>query len=155
MTEEIKGKNIKERVFKLASRLLQYGYTKRNDKCYQKLDTHITELALAAAKKVEKRKYGYTQSNILLHHGRMVILYKMILDYKSRRVPPTSTLLRRATTLKVPLAQFEQITCREITKEVQRCKTELWEVQKRCDAEQVEWLENEVKARAKAAGNEN
>ena len=47
------------------------------------------------------------------------------------------------------------MTCREITKEVQRCRTELREVHKRCDAERVEWLENEVKARAKAAGDEN
>ena len=105
-------------MFKLASRFIKYGYMKRNDICCQKLDTHITSLTLAAAKKVEERKYGYTRSNIILHYGRIVILYKLILNYKLRWVPPTSALLRRATALKVPLAQFEQITCKDITKEV-------------------------------------
>ena len=130
MIEEIKRKHIKEKAFKLASRFVQYRYAQRNDKCYQKLDTEITELALAAAKKVAKRKYGYTRSTILLHYERIVILNKTILDCKPRRVPPTSALLRRTTALEVPLAQFEQMTCREITKEVQRCRTKLWEVQK-------------------------
>ena len=85
----------------------------------------------------------------------MGILYKMTLDCKIRRVPPTTALKRRALALKVPLARFNAMTCRDICREVRKRRVELWETQKRCEAARIDWLENEVKKQAQAAGDDN
>ena len=80
------------------------------------MNRQITQAALVAAKKVERRKYGYIRNGELTICGRRVILYKMILDCKTRRVPPIAALERRATALQVPLARFAEITFRDIRK---------------------------------------
>ena len=66
----------------------------------------------------------------LTNCGRMVILYKMALDCKMRRAPLAAGLERRAPALKLPLALFEEMTCRDIRNEVREKRTELWDAQK-------------------------
>ena len=66
----------------MARKFIEYGHTKANNKVYQKLDTEITQMALAAAKKVARRNFGYTRNDEMIHHGRMVILYKLICKCK-------------------------------------------------------------------------
>ena len=107
---------MKEQVFKLAQKFLQYGHTAKNEQIYQSLDEDITTATLDAAKKVGRRKHGYMRNDRMTTCGRMVILYKMILDYKTRRTPPTAALLRLATTLQVTLEQFEEMMPHEICK---------------------------------------
>ena len=59
MIENIKHNQTKEMVFLISQKFIEEGYTKHNEEQYQRLDTQITQAALAAAKKVAKRKYGY------------------------------------------------------------------------------------------------
>ena len=155
MIKNIKQNQIKEKVFLLAQKFIEHGHTKVNDNVYQKLDTEITQMALAAAKKVARRNFGYTRNDEMIHHGRNVILYKMICECKVRRAPWTSALVQHALALEVPLAQFQSMTCKEIRMEVQKRQSELWEAQKRCEAGRIEWLQTEVREQAKAAGEEN
>ena len=117
MIENIEYNQTKEKVFSLARKFIEGGLAKESEKRYQMLDTQITQAGLAAAKKVAKRKYGYMQNGELTNCGRMVILYKIALDYKIRRSPPTAALERRTLALKVPLASFDEMTCRDIRKE--------------------------------------
>ena len=65
------------------------------------------------------------QNDELVNCGRMVILYKMSLDCKIRRAPPTTTLERRALTLKVRLARFNVMTCRDLYREVRKQRAKL------------------------------
>ena len=76
MIKIIKQNRIKEHVFALARRFLEDGCTKKSEKRYQALDRQITQVALAAAKKVGQRKYGYMRNGKLTTCGKMVILYK-------------------------------------------------------------------------------
>ena len=117
-------------MFLLAQKLIEHGHTKANNKVYQKLDTEITQMALAAAKKVARRNFGYTRNDEMIHHGRKVILYKMIHECKVRRAPWISAFVQRALALEVPLAQFESMTCIKVCMEVQERRAELWEAKK-------------------------
>ena len=145
MIENTKHNQTKEMVFLLSRKFIEEGLTKEKEERYQTLNTQITQAALAAVKKVAKRKYGYTRNDELVNCGRMVVLYKMTLDYNMRRVLPTTALERQASALKLPLAHFNPMTLRDICREVRKCKTKLWETQKRRDAGRVDWLENEKK----------
>ena len=104
------------------------------------LDTQITQSALAAAKMVAKRKYGSMKNGKLTNCGKMVILYKMALDCKMRRTPPTTALERQALDLKVHLARFNAMTYRDIHREVRKRRAELWDTHKQCETGRVDWL---------------
>ena len=119
MIENIKQNQTKEKVFALARKFIEEGHTTNNEERYQMLDTQITQAALAAAKKVAKRKYGYMRKGELTNCGRM-ILYKMALDCKMRHALPTAALERRALALSVPLARFDEMTCRDIHNKVRK-----------------------------------
>ena len=126
-----------------------------NEKRSQTLDTQITQVALAAAKKVVKKKHGYMQNDELMNCGRRVILYKMTLDCKGRGAPPTSTLVRRSLALEVHIAQLMVMTWIDICREARKWRVKLWDTQKRCETGRIEWLENEVRKRAQAHGDDN
>ena len=115
-------------------RFLEEGCTDKNECRYQSLDKQTTHAALATAKKVGRRKYGYMRNGEVTICGRMVILYKMIFDCKKIRAPPTAALERRAIVLQVYFARLAVITQREICKEMRAQKKELWEAQKRREA---------------------
>ena len=155
MIDNIKHNQTKEKVFSLARKFIEEGLTKENKEQYQMLDTQTTQAALAAANDAAKRKYGYMRNGELTNCGRMVILYKMALDGKVKRAPPTAALERRALALKVPLSRVNETTCRDIHKEVRKRRAELWDTPKRCEAGRVDWLEAEVKKRTQAAGDNN
>ena len=55
MIENIKHNQTKEMVFLLAQKFTEEDNTKKNKERYQTLDTQISQAALAAAKKVEKK----------------------------------------------------------------------------------------------------
>ena len=139
----------------LAEQFIKKGHTKKNEKRYQTLDTQISQAALAAAKKVAKKKYGYMRNDELVNCGRQVILYKTALDCKGRGATQTSVMVRRSLALEVPLAQLMAMTCIDIRREARKQRVELWDTQKRCEAGRIEWLENEVRKRAQAHGDDN
>ena len=85
--------------------------------------------------------------------GRMLLVYKIMLDCRSRNAPPTTTLIKRAATLGVDLTKFDTISRGSLRKEVCKRRVALWKSQKTCEAGRSEWLKREAKARAVAAGN--
>ena len=105
MITNIKQNRTKEQLFELARRFLQEGRIDEDECRYQTLDKKITHASLTAAKKVRRRKYGYMRNDEFTTCGRMVILYKMILDCKNKRAPPTVALDREANALHVPCAR--------------------------------------------------
>ena len=54
---------------------------------YQRYDKQIRELAKGAASKVGKKKFGYMRNPDMTMCKRMLIVYKMMLDCKSRHAP--------------------------------------------------------------------
>ena len=120
MIENTKHNKVKESVLLLVEQCIKKGHMETNEKRYQTLDTQITQVALAAAKKVVKKKHGYMQNDELVNCGRRVILYKMTLDCKGRGAPPTSTLVRRSLALEVHIAQLMVMTWIDICREARK-----------------------------------
>ena len=84
----ITANSVKEKVFKMAKSFAQQGRTKQNVRTYHKLDKQIRELAKgASASKVGKKNFGYMRNPDMTMCGRMLIVYKMMLDCKSRNAP--------------------------------------------------------------------
>ena len=150
-----KHHKIKDRVFKLSDLFRRFGKSKRNVDKYQKMDREIRELAVATSSKVGKRKYGYMRNPTLTTKGRVLILWKMILDCKRRRAPPTDAVIHRAKEYNVDLEASMERSEKSIRKEVYRCKKELWEAQKTCEDERAEWLKGEAMDRAHATGDKD
>ena len=61
----IEQHRINEKVFKLAWMLTPHGLTNKNERMYHLLDKEITTTALAAAKRVGRKKCGYIRNNEL------------------------------------------------------------------------------------------
>jgi len=155
LEKSLKANTVKERVFKLAKSFAQRGKTKRNVRAYQKLDAQIRELAKGAASKVGRKKFGYMRNPDMTLCGRMLIIYKMILDCRCRNAPPTPALERGAAKLNVDLSQFDTMRHTSLRKEVCKRRAALWKSQKGCEAGRAEWLKTEAKERAAAAGDKD
>ena len=77
----------KERVFKMAKVFVKRGRTKQNVRTHQEMDRQIKEPAKGAASKVGKKKYGYIHNPDETLCGMMLLVYKMMLDCRSRNAP--------------------------------------------------------------------
>ncbi len=71
-------------------------------------------------KKVDRKKFGYTRSGNLTICGRLLILFSMILDCKTRGSPYTPALLQRAEDMEVDLSQYDDFSIIDMHKEVGR-----------------------------------
>ena len=89
-------------------------------------------VALAVAKKVEIRKNGYMRNNKLATCGRIVMLYKIVLDCETRRTSLTAAMVRRVDTIQVLLEEFSEMTPHEIHREIQTQRKDFWDAQKIC-----------------------
>ena len=78
-----KEAKLKEKVVKMAANFVKHGKSKKNVAMYQKLDKIFTQLALGAAHKVSKKKFGYYRNPEFAIQGRIFVLAKMILDCKT------------------------------------------------------------------------
>ena len=112
-------------------------------------------MAKGAASKVRKNKFGYMRNPDMTLCGRMLIVYKMMLDCKSRHAPPTPALIKRAAELNVDLTEFETVSRVGLRKEVCKRQAALWKLRKVCKEGRVEWLKKEAKERAVAAGDKD
>ena len=56
----------------------------------------------------------------------MMILYKMMIEYKSQNAPPTKVLVNRATTMKVNLTNFDELTRGHLRTKVRKREAALW-----------------------------
>ena len=95
---------------KMAKSFAERGRTNQNVRMYQKLDKQVKELGKGAATKVGKKKYGYMCNPYITLCGWMLILYKMMPNYRSGKAPPIKALINRAATLKVDLVNFDELT---------------------------------------------
>lgn len=153
LIKHLKKHKIKDRVFTLSKVFHRFGKTKQNVDKYQHLDREIRELAVAAASKVGKKKYGYMRNPTLTMQGRILILWKMILDCKRRRAPPTDEVKHRAKEYNLRLEESMEMSEKLIRKEVYRRKKDLWAAQKTCEEDRSEWLKGEAMNRAQAMGD--
>ena len=96
-------------------------------------------MAKGAASKVGKKKVIYMRNPDMTMCGRMMIVYKMMLNCRSRNSPPTAVLIKRVAALNIDLTKFDTLTQRGLRKEVYK----------------MEWLKKEAKERAAAAGNKD
>ena len=150
---QFEAKKIRSRVFALAEQLHKFGATKKNVRQYQVVDRDIRHIAVSAAKKTSKKKFGYMRSPQIQESGRMLVVNKMILDCKQRNAPPTQALLTRAETLGVDLQASFQKSYTQQRREVAERHRELKIAQKTCESDRADWLQKEAKARAQAAGD--
>jgi len=146
---------IGQRVTNLAHAFKRHGGSNKNVAKYQKLDEEIKDIALATAKHVARKKYGYMRSPELVIAGRMLILAKMIQDCRNREAPYTEALLKRAATLQVDLTEFDKMTNKEIRRYTQKVADDLWGAQKTCEKDRAEWLRSEAEARAKVGDKDS
>ena len=80
MSNKVKG-----RVFRVAKRFAKRGPTKGNIQTYQKLDKQINELAKGASSKVGRKRFEYMHNPDMTLCGRMLLVYTMMLDCRSRK----------------------------------------------------------------------
>ena len=67
-----------------------------------------------------KKKFGYMRNPDMTMCGRMLLVYKMILNCKTRNAPPMTALIKRASALNIGLTKFDALTRGGLRKEV--CK---------------------------------
>ena len=155
MEKSLRSNRVKEKVFKMAKSFAKRGRTKQNVRIYQKLDEQIGELAKGAASKVGMKKFGYMRNPEMTLCGRMLLVYKMMLDCRSRNSPPMAALKKRAATLNVDLTKLDTLSRGGLWKEVSKRRAALWKSQKACETGQTEWLKKDVKERAVSAGDKD
>ena len=85
----------------------------------------------------------------------MLIVYRMILDCKSRHAPPTPVLIRNAAALNVDLAKFDTLSRVGLRKEVCKVRAAPWKSQKVYEEARAEWIKKESNERAAAAGDKD
>ena len=143
-----KENSIKERVMRLAEDFRKHGKTKRSVDTYQKIDQQIRETVLAVAKKVSRKKFGYTRNLDMSMCGRMLILFKMVLDCKQRNADFTPVLARSAQDLNIDLAAHRNASVKAARREVYEQRKALWAAQKAYKSGRLAWLKGEPLARA-------
>ena len=57
-----------------------------------------------------KKKYVYMRNPDMTFCGRMLLVYKIMLDYRSRNAPPMTALIKRAAVLNVDLTKFDMLS---------------------------------------------
>ena len=144
---------LKEKVFKLAENFVKHGRTSKNETMYQKIDQIFTEMALGSAHKVSRKKFGYMRNPELTKQGRIFILSKMVQDCKARNAPLPQTILDRAHHLAEDVSGYDKLSNAECRKDVRKKHKGLWDAQKGCEQDRIEWLKGEAMERAKAAGD--
>ena len=85
----------------------------------------------------------------------MLIVYKMMLDWRSRNAPPITALTKRGAALNVDLTMFDMLSQGGPRKEVCKRRAALWNSQKACEAGRMEWLNKKAEERAEAAGDKD
>ena len=138
LENSFRSNKVKEKVFKMAKRFAKRGSTKQNIRKYQKLDKQMKELANGAVSKVSKKNFGYMRNPDMTLCGHILLVYKMMLDCRSRNTPPTTALKKRAATLGVDLTKFETLSRGGLRQEVCKRRVALRKSQKTRKAGQTE-----------------
>ena len=79
-----------------------------------------------AASKVEKKKFGYMRNPDMMLCRKMFLVYKMMLDCRSRNAPPMTLLIKRAAALNLDLTKFDTLIRGGLRKEVCKRRAALW-----------------------------
>ena len=153
MVETVRRQEIGRRVQELAMRFKKKERTERNVADYQQLDKEIMDIVLGTAHKVARRKYGYMRSDKLTRCGRTVLLHKMILDCVSRKVESTGALRRLANAMEVDVEKIREKGQTKIRKDMYAARKELWQAQKRSEADMSDWLREVAQKRVEAVGD--
>ncbi|KAL3802447.1 hypothetical protein ACHAWO_004749 [Cyclotella atomus] len=132
---------IPERVEELAESLRLRGPTTHIVKQYQDLDNEITEAMRAAAKKAGRKDFGYHRSDVLVHAGRKVRLWKSISSCVRSKREYSDTIMRLAEILEYTLPEFNELTYRTARQEVTRAITEKREIHRMAAEHRALWLE--------------
>lgn len=77
------------------------------------------------------------------------------IDCKRRGAPPTNKLLRLSQRLSVDVQALLELTESEVRRKLRTARKNLWEAQKICASLRLEWLANDARARAQAAGDQD
>jgi hypothetical protein len=132
---------IPERVEELAESLRLRGPTTHIVKQYQDLDNEITEAMRAAAKKAGRKDFGYHRSDVLVHAGRKVRLWKSISSCVRSKREYSDTIMRLAGILEYTLPEFNELTYRTARQQVTRAITEKREIHRMAAEHRALWLE--------------
>lgn len=131
----MKDHAIPDRVTKLESYFQREGAMNQNIASYTRLYKEFLDLCTAAAKQTGRKKFGYMmRSQELTSKGRILLLFRHMLDCRRRRAPPTTSILRRCTKLQIDATLMMTMTYKELRKEAQRQQVDLWETQKRSES---------------------
>ena len=137
----------------LADKFARQGVTPANLLAYHQLYKEFLDTAKAAARKVGRKKFGYMRSGPLTMKGRMLLLFKNMLDCKRRRAQLTPKLVRQCAALGVEQQVFHSSSLKDLRVLVRQHHEELWECQKNGESLRHEWLQGIAKDRARAAGD--
>ena len=76
--------------------------------------------------------------------GRLLIPFKMILDCKQRSAQFTPALIKRSQDLNVNLEDYRSNSVNTARQEVYKRRNDLWEAQKTCETDRLDWLKGEA-----------
>ena len=149
----LESHTIAERVFKLAESFARHKATTENIALYTKLYGQFLELTTGAAKQAGRKKFGYQRSPTLATAGSNVLLMRYAADCVRRGTPPTPKLLRLGERLDIDVTNLLALSARDIRRKLRQARQQLWTAQKQCESLRMEWLANEARANALAAGD--
>lgn len=149
----LKEHNIEGRVYNLAKSFAEHKTTLENQTTYNKLYGEFLEIVRGVAKSVGKKKFGYMRSTALVTAGTHFLAMRYLLDCKRRGAPPTKALLRLGKRLSIDIYSLLELTERQIRLQLRQSRKTLWDCQKKSESLRSDWLENEARMRATAAGD--
>ena len=149
----LESHNIATRVFKLADSFAQHKATNTNITAYTTLYGQFLELVKGAAKQIGRQKHGYQRSTTLTLAGNQVLLMRYAYDCKRRGAPPTKKLVRLGERLKIDVQTLLEGSELGLRRKLREARQVLWEAQKSCESNRLDWLATEAKSRALAAGD--
>ena len=153
VTPVLEEHNIERRVFNLARSFAEHRTTKENQTTYNNLYGEFLDIVRGVAKSVGRKKFGYMRSTALMTAGTHFLAMRHLFDCKRRGAPPTKALLRLGVRLSLDIPTLIELPEREIRLQMRRSRQTLWECQKRSESLRSDWLENEARMRATAAGD--
>lgn len=146
---------IAERTYALALSFAEHKASDENIRSYNKLYGQFLEIVNGTSKEIGRKDIGYARSPPLAAAGSLVILFRKVNDCRRRGAPPTKALMAMGERLQVDITELMELESRAFWKRWRKSRELLKERQKESKSLRREWMMNDVKKKAQAAGDQD
>lgn len=155
LEEKMKEHKLHTRTFDIADKFVTHGPSHSNITTYHRVYGEFLDLAKSVSKKVGRKKFGYMRSSELTLKAQTLLIFKDMLDCKSRRAPLSPALIRRCEKMNICPSIFDTHSVATLRREVRSHRQSLWTCQKNCEDLRREWLISIAKDRARITEDNN